>query len=84
MGSASRSTFAYMGVEQLPAELPLEASQMFSDKLSIYLPSILEYASSDASSSFEDQTACLPAEIKRAIVIDRQGLPAPDYSEGLA
>jgi len=26
MGSASPSTFAYMGVEQLPAELPLEAS----------------------------------------------------------
>ena len=34
----SDSTFAYIGVEQLPAELPKDASQMFSEKMCEYIP----------------------------------------------
>ena len=35
---------AYLGVEQLPAELSADASKMFSDKLLGYIPDILESA----------------------------------------
>ena len=68
----------------MPAELPLEASQMFSDKLSCFLPSILDYANSDASQSFELQTQSLSDEIKRAIVVKRDGLPAEGYKAVLS
>jgi hypothetical protein len=35
---ASPFTFPYLGVEQLPAELPIDASEMFSEKLVQYIP----------------------------------------------
>ena len=43
---ASKQTIFYQGVEQIPAELPKDASQMFSSKLMNYIPDILKAAAS--------------------------------------
>ena len=42
--AASDKVIAYLGVEQLPAELPVDASMMFSSKLEEYVPAIMAAA----------------------------------------
>ena len=47
-----------MGVEILPAELPKDASLMFSEKMAEYLPKLLRYFKNEAAKEEE-----LPLEI---------------------
>lgn len=57
-----------LGVENLPAELPVEASNHFGEALVPFLESL---ASSDGSLSFEKQSRDLPPELHGAIVTNQ-------------
>ena len=75
---ASSHTFAYLGVEQLPAELPIDASEMFSEKLSQYIPSILLKAYQEQNEI--PQTDSLPNEILGATITDSDSGTTLNYS----
>lgn len=63
-----------MGVDNLPAELPKDASQSFGDALLPFVPAL---ASSNGTLPFDRQHD-LPAEIRGAVVTD-QGQLAPSF-----
>ena len=62
-----------MAVDNLPCELPKESSQIFSDSLINYIPSIVK---ADFSVDF-NQLNLLP-EIKKAVIL-YHGRLTPDY-----
>lgn len=62
-----------LAVDNLPCELPLEASRDFSDALERFIPSI---AGEDTRGSFD--RCSLPEEIRRAVIL-WQGTLTPDY-----
>jgi len=78
---ASDKIIAYLGVEQLPAELPIDASMMFSSKLQSYIPHILSATHKIRSSelSFNDVWQFLPPEIQRATTTTSEGATGNDY-----
>lgn len=63
-----------MAVDNLPAELPRDASQFFSDSLQSFIPAI---AFADWRKPFNELV--LPSEIKKAIIL-YNGQLTPDYS----
>lgn len=79
--SASNTTFIYNGVEQLPSELPIDASKMFSTRLSTYIPEILKatYRSQAGEGSFEEAWKDVPAEVKRGIETTLEGKVGENY-----
>jgi alpha-aminoadipic semialdehyde synthase len=62
-----------MAVDNLPCELPVEASTVFGDALLPFLPALAE---ADFNLDFESCT--LPPELKRATIVDR-GQLTPEY-----
>lgn len=64
---------AIMAVDNLPCELPVEASATFGDALLPFLPAL---AACDFSIGFE--TCSLPPELKRATIV-YQGQLTPEY-----
>lgn len=76
--NASESTFAYLGVEQLPAELPMDASEMFSNKLVEYIVPILK-ASHEAYKQ-GNRKLKVHVEIARATITNSEGQLTSDYS----
>jgi alpha-aminoadipic semialdehyde synthase len=65
---------AIMAVDNLPAEIPLESSQFFSQSLKPLIP---EIAGADFKTDFEHLS--LPPEIKKAVILYR-GEFTPDYT----
>lgn len=63
-----------MAVDNLPCELPVEASTVFGDALLPFLPALAE---ADFNVDFESCT--LPPELKRATIV-YQGRLTPEYS----
>ncbi|TNV78364.1 hypothetical protein FGO68_gene15784 [Halteria grandinella] len=74
-GGSSSHTISYLAVEQLPAELPKDASGMFSDKLSEWAASIVAFTRSmyHENKDFEEASRCLPDELKRAVITTSKG-----------
>jgi saccharopine dehydrogenase (NAD+, L-lysine forming) len=71
-GSAGRGP-VIMAVDNLPCELPVEASQHFGDSLVRFVPAL---ARCDWGASYQDLD--LPEEVKRAIIVHRGEL-TPHY-----
>mmetsp|Transcript_26945 Transcript_26945/g.86625 ORF Transcript_26945/g.86625 Transcript_26945/m.86625 type:complete len:1038 (-) Transcript_26945:1363-4476(-) len=70
-----------MGIENLPAELPRDASKLFGDALLPFVPAL---ASSDGSLPFDRQNKDLPAELYGACVTAHGALtPNFKYIAGL-
>ena len=63
-----------LAVDILPAELPREASEEFSQTLAHFIPAL---ANTDFSAPFED--LALPQELKSAVIVHR-GKLTPDYA----
>lgn len=70
----TKKSVLYHSVDHLPAELPIESSNHFSNCLAKYLP---EIAKSAYPSALEEQK--LPAEIKSSIIVN-DGKLAPQFS----
>eukprot|EP00347_Sterkiella_histriomuscorum_P023388 403334824 len=77
----SNKIIGYLGVEQLPAELSKDASDMFSSALEQYVPQILQASRScqDQGLRFEDAFQHIPKEIMVSIATTNEGKTGPHY-----
>lgn len=65
----------FLAVDNLPTELPREASKHFGDMLLPYLPDIVR---SSTTGPFDKMIATLPAEVRKAVVT-YDGKLSPGY-----
>lgn len=65
----------FLAVDNLPTELPREASKHFGDMLLPYLPGIVQ---SSSKGPFDQMISTLPAEVRRAVVT-YDGKLSPGY-----
>ncbi|CDW88348.1 26s protease regulatory subunit 6b homolog [Stylonychia lemnae] len=73
--NTSNNILVYQGVEQLPAELSLDASKMFSDRLQDYVHQILQIAelAQNDKDTFDIEFEKLPLEIQKSIASTPSG-----------